>query len=366
MHITISGDIGAGKSTVAKMVAKQLGRRLVATGELFRSIAKNRGLDVMSLTRECESDAEIDRAIDEEVSRLAKTQSNLVFDSRLAHTRIKDAISFYLSCPEDVAARRIAAAKREDERATDETHALRMIRARREAERTRWMNVYGTDIEDKSAYDFVIDATRTPDKVAQDIIKKAVDTDNNGTWENLGDVNYGIYGGHLARRDPDQQDTIEVFALDAPEDDDFFRARLYSIDLADIDTDKMRHLFAVNGLISDASADAVVCADVTDETGTVIVPANETADDGVMRKIAETIGPLSLASMFVSYHGDNWEIPTTFHDYDDGWNGPWREAQDSELKPYAQLEPSELVEWLRSLGAKTIADEVEQQLSETE
>ena len=43
MKISITGDLGSGKSTVAKQLAKDLGFDYISTGTIFREIAKEYG-----------------------------------------------------------------------------------------------------------------------------------------------------------------------------------------------------------------------------------------------------------------------------------------------------------------------------------
>lgn len=47
MNITITGDIGAGKSTVAKCIASILKMDVVEAGDIYRKYSESKGLNVL-------------------------------------------------------------------------------------------------------------------------------------------------------------------------------------------------------------------------------------------------------------------------------------------------------------------------------
>ena len=62
--ITISGQLGSGKSTIAQMISKQLGWMYYSTGMAQRSIAQEKGITTTELNRLAISDPTIDAQID--------------------------------------------------------------------------------------------------------------------------------------------------------------------------------------------------------------------------------------------------------------------------------------------------------------
>lgn len=64
MKISITGDLGSGKSTVAKQLSKDLGFDYVSTGTIFREIAKEYGIDVLKLNKLALTDTSIDDRVD--------------------------------------------------------------------------------------------------------------------------------------------------------------------------------------------------------------------------------------------------------------------------------------------------------------
>lgn len=63
--ITISGFHGVGKSTLSKYLSSKYGLKRVSSGELFRRIAKEKGVTLEELSKMAEKDFSIDKLIDE-------------------------------------------------------------------------------------------------------------------------------------------------------------------------------------------------------------------------------------------------------------------------------------------------------------
>src|SRR5262245_60964865 len=62
--VVINGDLGSGKSTVSKLLAAQLGIRRVSIGELYRTIAAQRGMTALQLNLHAELDEDVDHYVD--------------------------------------------------------------------------------------------------------------------------------------------------------------------------------------------------------------------------------------------------------------------------------------------------------------
>ena len=62
--ITISGPHGAGKSTIAKALAKHFGFRYLSAGEVFRKMAREYGMNIIEFTEYVSKHPEIDFEID--------------------------------------------------------------------------------------------------------------------------------------------------------------------------------------------------------------------------------------------------------------------------------------------------------------
>jgi len=70
--VTIGGPIGVGKSTAGRGLAERLGVPLVSAGEVFRELARRRGVTVVELNRLAEGDPTIDRDLDRLQAELAR------------------------------------------------------------------------------------------------------------------------------------------------------------------------------------------------------------------------------------------------------------------------------------------------------
>jgi predicted cytidylate kinase len=167
-RITIAGDIGSGKSTVAKKLADWLGVEPHSTGGIQRQLAQQRRLSVLELNKLAEDDPSIDREIDGYLMRLPTGE--LVVESRMAWHFVPDTLKLYLYISDGTAARRIIGAQRIDEDYGTIANAARPIMARRRSEIIRFKKYYSVDIDDLRNYDLVIDTTfATVDEVVEQV-----------------------------------------------------------------------------------------------------------------------------------------------------------------------------------------------------
>lgn len=163
--ITIAGALGSGKSSTARLVATELGFKHFSSGDLFRQIAKERGVTVEEINQKAELEHEIDLATDERLRSMAH-EDGLVIDSRLAFHWIPDSFKVFLSLPSEVAATRIfnhiKKEGRESESGNSVEEVLASIISRRESEVKRYANLYQIDVNDTSPFNLVVD-TETND-----------------------------------------------------------------------------------------------------------------------------------------------------------------------------------------------------------
>jgi cytidylate kinase len=173
MLVTVSGPAGGGKSTLAAALAEALGYDHVSGGDIFRSVADERGLTPVELNELAEEEAAIDHDLDRRQYELARDREDLVLESRLAGWLAGDAadIRVWLTAPLDVRVARIA--EREDkpfETVRAET------RRRAESEAGRYHTYYDIDIDDLSIYDLVLNTARWGPDAATTVVRTAVET----------------------------------------------------------------------------------------------------------------------------------------------------------------------------------------------
>lgn len=182
MKITISGDLGSGKSTLGKQIAKDWGYNFYSTGDIFRKLSQERGLDVIAGNQAGEKDRSLDDAVDEYSTRIGKNEDNFIFDSRLAWHFIPDSYSLYLFCREDIAAERIFSAGREDEQRQSVEQMLKANQERRQSELKRYQTLYNINLIDFSHYDLVLDTSEgSPDQLT-DFLKLVIDAKVTGAY----------------------------------------------------------------------------------------------------------------------------------------------------------------------------------------
>jgi cytidylate kinase len=149
--VAIAGQIGVGKSTVARALAERLGVRYFSAGEAFREAAQRRGLTVLELNRLAEQQTDVDRDIDRAQADLARA-GPCVVESRLAGWMVDADLKVWLRA--DFAVRAARVARREG---VALEAAERDLRAREASEWQRYRTLYGIDTNDLSAYHLVVD-----------------------------------------------------------------------------------------------------------------------------------------------------------------------------------------------------------------
>lgn len=151
--ITIDGESGAGKGTIADYIASKLGIYHFSASDVFHSIAEDRGISHVELAQQA------DKQVDLEVDRRTLErglENNCVIDSRIASWVLGDYsdLRIYVTADLEERAKRIAA--REDisyEKALEDTEK------RDEENSRRYNEYYGIDTEDLDIYDVIIDNT---------------------------------------------------------------------------------------------------------------------------------------------------------------------------------------------------------------
>jgi cytidylate kinase len=170
MIITLSGQPGSGKTSVAREIAEKCGFVIISAGEQFRKLAVERGLSLEEFGSLAETDKTIDLAIDQRQKELSTKYPDTLVEGRLAGWTIDAELKIWLKTPLRVRAERIA--KREDipvHRAYDETEA------RQKCEIVRYKNFYDIDLTDLSCYDLVIDTNKWDAKGVANIIFRAME-----------------------------------------------------------------------------------------------------------------------------------------------------------------------------------------------
>ena len=151
MLITISGEVGSGKTFIGKKLANQLNLHYICIGEKFKQIAKQKGMSVTEVLNYLEKNPNQERKIDKEQKNIQEG----ILDSRLGFYFTKPNFNIYFKAPLEIRAKRIA----ERDNITLEKAKQKIIR-REETETRRYKKIYGVDIRDLKNYDLVIDTEK--------------------------------------------------------------------------------------------------------------------------------------------------------------------------------------------------------------
>lgn len=163
--ITIAGRPASGKSTTAKAVAAKLGFQHFSSGDLFRAIGAERGVDLLQANLLAERNSEIDHLVDQRLCDLGNTENQLVIDSRLAWHWIPASFKVFLDLDLTIAAERILST-------VDKVRALHEnipqnvkayaadLQKRLDSETRRYDALYNINPYDTANYDLVVDTAK--------------------------------------------------------------------------------------------------------------------------------------------------------------------------------------------------------------
>lgn len=156
MIITITGDAGSGKSSVAKLLAEKLGFKHFSAGDAQREIALEKGITIAELGELEAKDDSIDRMIDKKMGDICRREKDAVVDAWLGAYFAPQSIKIFLEADINTRVKRRLEHKREEESFDDYEEAKKTMMARKETNRKRWIDYYGFDYADKKNYNIVI------------------------------------------------------------------------------------------------------------------------------------------------------------------------------------------------------------------
>lgn len=167
MIITIGGLAGSGTTTAAKILSEKLQIPFLSAGEIFRQMAKEKGMDILEFGEYAEGNDEIDLEIDKRQAQLAKEKQNIIVEGRLSAYFVEADLKIWFVAPIDVRTNRIS--NREDK--SIETVKNEII-ARGKSEAIRYQEIHGIDINNMEVYDLVINShSFKPEGIADIILK---------------------------------------------------------------------------------------------------------------------------------------------------------------------------------------------------
>jgi cytidylate kinase len=177
--ITIAGKPGSGKSVSSKQLASLLGYQHFSSGDLFRAIGKEHGIDdVREINLAAErGELDVDELVDQRLRDIGSTEGDIVIDSRTAWHWIPESFKVYLDLDLETAAKRILKGidsfRMEHEHIPNDPNEYALLLEERLAsESRRYKKLYDVDPYDTSNYDLVVDtSTNTVEQVVSNILK---------------------------------------------------------------------------------------------------------------------------------------------------------------------------------------------------
>jgi len=176
MKITVSGMIGAGKSTVSDYLADKFHYIRYSSGGIMRKMASDRNMTLLDLSKIAERDSSIDREIDRIQTEIGKNEDNFVIDGRMSWYCIPNSLKIYLDVSAEEAARRIFNDKnaiRKIEKYSSVEELTQQILERKKSEIKRYSK-YNIDIHDKTNYDVYLNTTNMEIKEVTDYLTEVI------------------------------------------------------------------------------------------------------------------------------------------------------------------------------------------------
>ena len=161
MHISITGDLGSGKSTIAKEICKVLNFNYLSTGLIQRQLGQEKGMNTLEFNKFTDNNKQIDEYIDQKLKDINNQTESYVLDSRLGWHFINKSFKIYIIAIDEVAASRVL----KDEKRIGEPIALDIEtkiqeqKERRKSENERFEKNYGIKPSIFKDFDIIVDTS---------------------------------------------------------------------------------------------------------------------------------------------------------------------------------------------------------------
>lgn len=177
MKISISGELGSGKTVLSQKLSRTFGLEIISIGKIQRKLASEKGMTTLEFNKHIESNPATDNKLDTIITDYGKTENSYIFDSRLAWNFVPNSFKIHLLVNTDIATKRVF---NDDDRVSETYKDLNTAKTelieRKQSERKRFKKQYKVDINDFNNYDLVIDTTyatpKTIFRVCLDAISK--------------------------------------------------------------------------------------------------------------------------------------------------------------------------------------------------
>jgi len=173
--ITVGGNPGSGKTTLAAKLAAELGYEELYVGGIFREIAAERSITVERLSADIKNDPMLELSIDARQEKLMREKDNVVIQGRVAWYFSRKSpfkiINLFLATNPAVGAERVAKRKEDHTKSVEEI--AQATKERVQHDRERYQKLYKIeDYLDPSHYDIILD---TSDLTEEEVLQKTLE-----------------------------------------------------------------------------------------------------------------------------------------------------------------------------------------------
>jgi cytidylate kinase len=161
MHISITGDLGSGKSSVAKILCETLGYKFISTGVIQRKLGLEKGMNTLEFNKYTDENKEVDDYIDQHLKDINEGDESYILDSRLAWFFVNKSFKVYLIAFNQIAAQRILNDNHRigEPNAADVDIKIKESEKRRSLENSRFERYYGVKYDIFGNFDLIIDTS---------------------------------------------------------------------------------------------------------------------------------------------------------------------------------------------------------------
>ena len=159
VKITVSGHPGSGTSTLVNKLVQYYSWTSLNGGDVFRSEAKKRGMELADFSELCKVDLQVDKELDDLLKeKMSGHDSFDIVESRLsgwwAHLLNIDCVRLWIDVNDEVRAQRVVSREGGTVIQAIEENAKRSA-----ADAERFSTLYNIQPQDREAYTHVLDAS---------------------------------------------------------------------------------------------------------------------------------------------------------------------------------------------------------------
>ena len=158
IRITLSGSVGSGKSTIGKLLSKELNTDFVSVGNLSRQKSLLMGMDIDQFQAYLKNHPQLDKELDLFISNEMNSRIDFILDYRLGYHFIEKSFNILLKVSPEIALTRIGNRQNSDEMYSHLTKEERIVKmeTRNQLMRNRFLELYNTDFLNEGNYQLVI------------------------------------------------------------------------------------------------------------------------------------------------------------------------------------------------------------------